>query len=88
VVTTIFKTVQELRDNEKITIVVADQNVKSVMSIADYVYVLENGRVAMSGTPDELAKKEEMKEFYLGVSSSGERSFRVIRHWKIRRRWV
>jgi branched-chain amino acid transport system ATP-binding protein len=42
----------------------------------------------MSGTPDELAKKEEMKEFYLGVSGSGERSFRVIRHWKIRRRWV
>jgi branched-chain amino acid transport system ATP-binding protein len=58
------------------------------MSLADYVYVLENGRVAMSGTPDELAKKEEMKEFYLGLSSSGERSFRVIRHWKIRRGWV
>jgi len=88
VVATIFKTVQELRENEKITIVVADQNVKSVISLADYVYVLENGRVAMSGTPDELAKKEEMKEFYLGTSSSGERSFRVIRHWKIRRRWV
>ncbi|MCS6788807.1 MAG: ABC transporter ATP-binding protein, partial [Aigarchaeota archaeon] len=66
----------------------ADQNARSVMGISDYVYVIENGRVAMAGMPHELAQKEEMKEFYLGLSREGERSYAVVKHWKIRRRWV
>ncbi|MDW8187145.1 MAG: ABC transporter ATP-binding protein [Nitrososphaerota archaeon] len=88
VVTSIFKTVTQLRDNEGISIILADQNARTVMSVSDYVYVIENGRVAMAGRPHELAQKEEMKEFYLGLSREGERSYAVVKHWKIRRRWV
>lgn len=88
VVASIFKTVTQLRDNEGISIILADQNARSVMGISDYVYVIENGRVAMAGMPHELAQKEEMKEFYLGLSREGERSYAVVKHWKIRRRWV
>jgi branched-chain amino acid transport system ATP-binding protein len=55
---------------------------------AGYGYILENGRVVMDGVASELAKNEDVKEFYLGLSTAGRRSFRDVKHYRRRKRWL
>ena len=55
---------------------------------ADYGYILENGRVVMEGTAEELAGNEDVKEFYLGISAAGRQSFRDAKHYRRRKRWL
>jgi branched-chain amino acid transport system ATP-binding protein len=58
------------------------------LRFADYGYVLESGRVVMDGAADELAANEDVKEFYLGISSGGRRSFKDVKHYRRRKRWL
>jgi len=71
------------------TFFLVEQNSAAAFSIADYTYVMENGRIVLDGPADKLAENEDVKEFYLGVSASGERkSYRDIKHYRRRKRWL
>jgi branched-chain amino acid transport system ATP-binding protein len=89
IVAEIFGLVRRLRDEEGIAFLVVEQNAKVALGIADYGYVLENGRIVLYGTGSELRENEDIKEFYLGMSLSGHgKSFREVKHYKRRKRWL
>ena len=83
----IFETLVEINRREDITMLIADQNAKRTLEIADYGYVMENGQIELHDPADELVQREEIKEFYLGTSSEDSR-YTDIRHYKIRKRWT
>jgi branched-chain amino acid transport system ATP-binding protein len=84
----IFQIVKELNAKEKVSFLLAEQNTNIALRFADYGYILENGRVVMDGAGAELAKNEDVKEFYLGFSSGGRRSFRDVKSYRRRKRWL
>jgi len=83
----IFETLVEINRQEDITMIVADQNAKRTLEVADYGYVMENGQIELHDPADKLVQREEIKEFYLGTSSEDSR-YTDIRHYKIRKRWT
>jgi branched-chain amino acid transport system ATP-binding protein len=83
----IFETLREINEQEDITMLIADQNAKRTLEIADYGYVMENGQIELHDPADDLAEREEIKEFYLGTSRE-EGRYTDIRHYKIRKRWT
>lgn len=83
----IFETLRDINQREEITMIIADQNAKRTLDIADYGYVLENGQIELHDPAETLQKREEIKEFYLGTSSEESR-YSDIRHYKIRKRWT
>ena len=83
----IYETLREINRNENITMIIADQNAKRTLEIADYGYVLENGQIELNDPADVLVNREEIKEFYLGTSSEESR-YSDIRHYKIRKRYT
>ncbi|WP_255193929.1 ABC transporter ATP-binding protein [Natronobeatus ordinarius] len=83
----IFETLREINREQDITMIIADQNAKRTLEIADYGYVLENGQIELHDPADVLTQREEIKEFYLGTSSEESR-YSDIRHYKIRKRWT
>ncbi|MEE9251588.1 MAG: ATP-binding cassette domain-containing protein, partial [Alphaproteobacteria bacterium] len=84
----IFDIVKELNDKEKVSFLLAEQNTNMALRYADYGYVLENGRVVMDGAADELRENEDIKEFYLGLDTGGRKSFRDVKHYRRRKRWL
>jgi branched-chain amino acid transport system ATP-binding protein len=66
-----------------------EQNVRIALSIADYGYLMENGRIMLYGSNRELAENEDIKEFYLGLNlSGGRKSYHEVKHYKRRKRWL
>ncbi|MDP1635280.1 MAG: ABC transporter ATP-binding protein [Gallionellaceae bacterium] len=84
----IFEIVRDLNQKEKVSFLLAEQNTMVALRYADFGYILENGRVVMEGDSKELASNEDVKEFYLGLSSAGRKSFRDIKHYRRRKRWL
>jgi branched-chain amino acid transport system ATP-binding protein len=84
----IFEIVGNLNKKERVSFLLAEQNTMAALRYADYGYILENGRVVMDGAAKDLAQNEDVKEFYLGLSSSGRRSFRDVKHYRRRKRWL
>ena len=85
----IYRALQKVNSVQKVTLLVIEQNVRVALSIANYGYVLENGRVVIDGSARELLENEDVKEFYLGLSLKGKRkSFREVKHYKRRKRWL
>ncbi len=84
----IFEIVKELNRKERVSILVAEQNTNIALRYADYGYILENGRVVMNGEGSSLAENEDVKEFYLGFSSGGRKSFRDVKSYRRRKRWL
>ncbi|MGE5103420.1 MAG: ABC transporter ATP-binding protein [Betaproteobacteria bacterium] len=84
----IFEIVGELNRNERVSFLLAEQNTLVALRHANYGYILENGRVVMDGAASDLANNEDVKEFYLGLSTSGRRSFREFKHYRRRKRWL
>jgi len=85
----IFEVLKELNEKEKITLLLVEQNVKIALSIAQHAYIMENGRIVLDGTAEELLQNEDIKEFYLGLNlSGGRRSYRNVKHYKRRKRWL
>ena len=82
----IFEIVKELNQKEKVSFLLAEQNTNIALKYADYGYILENGRVVMDGEGRSLAENEDVKEFYLGFSSGGRRSFREVKSYRRRKR--
>jgi branched-chain amino acid transport system ATP-binding protein len=87
-VTEIFEIVKELNRKERVSILLAEQNTNIALRYADYGYILENGRVVMDGEAKSLADNEDVKEFYLGFSSAGRKSFRDVKSYRRRKRWL
>jgi branched-chain amino acid transport system ATP-binding protein len=84
----IFEIVKELNRKEQVSFLLAEQNTNIALKYADYGYILENGRVVMNGEGRSLADNEDVKEFYLGFSSGGRRSFRDVKSYRRRKRWL
>jgi len=84
----IFQIVGNLNTKERVSFLLAEQNTMVALRYADYGYILENGRVVMDGDAKELAQNEDVKEFYLGLSTTGRRSFRDVKHYRRRKRWL
>jgi branched-chain amino acid transport system ATP-binding protein len=84
----IFEIVQELNRKEGVSFLLAEQNTNIALRYANYGYILENGRVVMDGEGKSLAENEDVKEFYLGFSSGGRKSFRDVKSYRRRKRWL
>jgi branched-chain amino acid transport system ATP-binding protein len=84
----IFEIVRELNKKEGVSFLLAEQNTNIALKYADYGYILENGRVVMDGEGKDLAENEDVKEFYLGFSSGGRKSFRDVKSYRRRKRWL
>ena len=88
IVAEIFDIVRNLNEKEKVSFLLAEQNTNVALRHADYGYILENGRVVMDGPSAELADNEDVKEFYLGISTTGRKSYRDAKHYRRRKRWL
>ena len=88
IVEEVFSIVRELNEKEGVTFVLAEQNTSIALRYADFGYILENGRVVMEGSAADLRDNEDVKEFYLGLSSAGRKSFREVKHYRRRKRWL
>jgi branched-chain amino acid transport system ATP-binding protein len=88
IVEEIFDIVRDLNRKESVSFLLAEQNTNVALRFADYGYILENGRVVMDGAAQELAQNEDVKEFYLGLSTAGRKSFRDVKHYRRRKRWL
>ena len=84
----IFEIVKDLNQKEKVSFLLAEQNTNIALRYAGYGYILENGRVVMDGEGKSLAENEDVKEFYLGFSSGGRKSFRDVKSYRRRKRWL
>ncbi|HMA32631.1 MAG TPA: ABC transporter ATP-binding protein [Casimicrobiaceae bacterium] len=88
IVEEIFEIVGDLNARERVSFLLAEQNTMVALRHANYGYILENGRVVMDGQASALASNEDVKEFYLGLSTAGRRSFRDVKHYRRRKRWL
>ena len=89
VVKEIFNIIKRLNQEMKITMLIVEQNVKIALSTANFGYILENGRIVLHGSSEDLKNNEDIKEFYLGLSLQGRRrSYRDVKHYKRRKRWL
>ena len=85
----IFSEINQIRSEQGMAILLVEQNARVALSLANYAYVMENGRIVLDGTAEELNRNEDIKEFYLGLTQVGERkSYREVKHYKRRKRWL
>ena len=87
-VESIFEIIARINREEGTTVLLVEQNARLALSLADYGYVMEGGRVVLEGTAAELRANEDVKEFYLGLGEAGRRSYRDVKHYRRRKRWL
>jgi branched-chain amino acid transport system ATP-binding protein len=88
IVDEVFGIVKDLNQKERVTFLLAEQNTNMALRYADYGYILENGRIVMDGEAHSLRENEDVKEFYLGVGGADRKSFRDVKSYKRRKRWL
>jgi branched-chain amino acid transport system ATP-binding protein len=84
----IFEIVKRLNTEQGVSVLLAEQNTNMALRYAQYGYILENGRVVLDGDAKTLNQNEDVKEFYLGITGADRRSFRDVKHYKRRKRWL
>ena len=85
----IYEIIQKISAEQNMAILLVEQNVRAVLGIADYGHVLENGRIVLSGPAENLRDNEDVREFYMGLSSVGaQKSYREVKHYRRRKRWL
>lgn len=85
----IFEIVRDINEQEGVSTLIVEQNALAALSLADYGYVMENGRIVLDGPGAQLRENEDIKEFYLGLNQQGERkSYREVKHYRRRKRWL
>jgi len=84
----IFDIVKQLNQDTGVSFLLAEQNTNIALRYATYGYILESGRVVLDGSGEELRDNADVKEFYLGTGGEGRRSFRNVKHYKRRKRWL
>jgi branched-chain amino acid transport system ATP-binding protein len=89
VVQEIYEIIKKINQDRHVSMLIVEQNVRAALSISDYGYVMENGRIVLDGAADKLADNEDVKEFYMGLSTSGsQKRYRDIKHYRRRKRWL
>ena len=88
IVEEVFEIVKDLNTKERVSFLLAEQNTMVALRYADFGYIVENGRIVMEGAAKDLATNEDVKEFYLGLAGEGRKSFRDIKHYRRRKRWL
>jgi branched-chain amino acid transport system ATP-binding protein len=88
IVEEVFEIVRDLNQKERTTFLLAEQNTSMALRYADYGYILENGRVVMDGEAQALRDNEDVREFYLGMGGTDRKSFRDVKSYKRRKRWL
>ena len=88
IVEEIFEIVKRLNAARGVSVLLAEQNTNMALRYADYGYILENGRVVMDGEAKALRENEDVKEFYLGIGGGDRKSFRDVKSYKRRKRWL
>jgi branched-chain amino acid transport system ATP-binding protein len=88
IVNEIFEVIEKINKEEGVTILLVEQNARRALEVADYGYVMENGRVVLDGSADELKDNPDVKEFYLGLTEVGRKSFKDVKHYRRRKRWL
>lgn len=85
----IFEEIRQISSEQGMAILLVEQNARVALSLADFAYVMEDGRIVLDGTSEELNSNEDIKEFYLGLTQVGERkSYRDVKHYRRRKRWL
>ncbi|MCP4357111.1 MAG: ABC transporter ATP-binding protein [Chloroflexi bacterium] len=85
----IFGIIKRINKEDKTTILLVEQNARLALDVADYAYIMENGRIVLAGTPQTLTDNADVREFYLGLNEVGTRkSYRDVKHYKRRKRWL
>jgi branched-chain amino acid transport system ATP-binding protein len=84
----IFQIVKQLNEQQGVSFLLAEQNTNMALKYANYGYILETGRVVLDGDAQALRENEDVKEFYLGIGGEGRKSFRDVKHYKRRKRWL
>ena len=84
----IFEIVKKLNEEQEVSFLLAEQNTNVALRYAKYGYILESGRIVLDGEAASLRENEDVKEFYLGVAGDGRRSFKDVKHYKRRKRWL
>jgi branched-chain amino acid transport system ATP-binding protein len=84
----IFEIVKKLNEEQGVSFLLAEQNTNIALRYAKYGYILESGRIVLDGEAKALRENEDVKEFYLGVGGEGRKSFRDVKHYKRRKRWL
>lgn len=88
VVKDIFRIIKQINDEEKTSVLLVEQNARAALEIAHYGYVMETGKVVLDGTADKLRDNKDVQEFYMGLSELGKKSYRAVKHYKRRKRWL
>jgi branched-chain amino acid transport system ATP-binding protein len=88
IVEEVFEIVKDLNTKEGVTFLLAEQNTNIALKYADDGYILENGRIVMDGKAAALRENEDVKEFYLGIGGADRKSFRDVKSYKRRKRWL
>ena len=88
IVEEVFNIVKDLNQKEKVTFLLAEQNTHMALRYADFGYIMESGRIVMDGAASELASNEDVKEFYLGMGGGERKSFKDVKSYKRRKRWL
>jgi len=85
----IYEIIQRINAEQKMSILLVEQNVRAALGIADYGYVMENGKIVLGGPAEKLKDNEDVKEFYMGLSAIGsQKSYREVKHYRRRKRWL
>lgn len=85
----IFRIIHDIKEQEDVSVLLVEQNARAALELADYGYVMEDGRIVLDGPAAQLRENEDIKEFYLGLNTSGERkNYRDVKHYKRRKRWL
>ena len=85
----IFEIIERINRERDTTILLVEQNARLALNIADYAYIMENGRIVLAGEPETLKENADVREFYLGLNEVGKRkSYRDVKHYKRRKRWL
>ena len=88
IVEEVFEIIKDLNQKEGVTFLVAEQNTNMALQYADYGYIMESGRIVMDGAAAELRNNEDVKEFYLGMGGGQRKSFKEVKSYKRRKRWL
>jgi len=88
VVEEIYRVIKVINLEQKTAILLVEQNANVALDVAEYGYVMENGKVVLEGPSDKLKDNQDVQEFYMGLSKVGKKSYRDVKHYKRRKRWL
>ena len=90
IIEAIYETIARMRDEMNMTILLVEQNATRAMELADYVYIMETGRIVLDGAAETMRTNRDVQEYYLGMSGrdTDRKSFRDVKHYKRRKRWL